>query len=52
MDEDRARAGLLASQRTEVQFLLKDTEGAGRQNRASEDETGDAPTRPSRSPKK
>ena len=40
MDEDRARARLRA-ERTEVQILLKDTEGAGRQNRASEDETGD-----------
>ncbi len=40
MDEDRARARLRA-ERTEVQILLKDTEGAGRQNRASQDKTGD-----------
>jgi DnaK suppressor protein len=40
MDEDRARARLRA-ERTEVQILLKDTEGAGQQNRTSENETGD-----------
>jgi DnaK suppressor protein len=40
MDEDRARARLRA-ERSEVQILLKDTGGAGQQNRASESETGD-----------
>jgi RNA polymerase-binding transcription factor len=40
MVEDRARVRLRA-ERAEVQILLKDTEGAGQQNRASEDETGD-----------
>ncbi len=40
MDEDRARARLLA-ERAEVQTLLKDTEAAGQQDRAAENETGD-----------
>ena len=40
MDEDRARVRLRA-ERTEVQILLKDTPGAGQQNRASENGTGD-----------
>ena len=40
MDEDLARARLCA-ERTEVQSLLKDTEAAGQQDRATENETGD-----------
>jgi DnaK suppressor protein len=40
MDEDRARA-LLRAERTEVQSLLSDTEAAGQQDRAAENETGD-----------
>lgn len=40
MDEDRARARLLA-ERAEVADLLGDTESAGRQDRATEDEPGD-----------
>jgi DnaK suppressor protein len=40
MDEDRARARLLA-ERAEVANLLGDTESAGRQDRATEDEPGD-----------
>ena len=40
MDEDQARARLLA-ERAEVAVLLTDTESAGQQDRAVEDETGD-----------
>jgi DnaK suppressor protein len=40
MDEDRARARIRA-ERAEVQSLLRDTEAAGQQDRAAEDETGD-----------
>jgi DnaK suppressor protein len=40
MDADQARARLLA-ERAEVADLLKDSESAGQQNRASEAETGD-----------
>jgi RNA polymerase-binding transcription factor len=40
MDEDQARARLRA-ERTEVQSLLKDTEAAGQQDRAAENEPGD-----------
>ncbi|MGD0373586.1 MAG: hypothetical protein ABSB01_03220 [Streptosporangiaceae bacterium] len=40
MDEDQARARLRA-ERAEVAGLLTDTEEAGQQDRAAEDETGD-----------
>jgi DnaK suppressor protein len=40
MDEEKARARLRA-ERAEVQGLLADTEAAGQQDRASEDDTGD-----------
>ena len=39
MDVERARA-LLAAKRAEVQKLLAETEAAGREDRASEDEKG------------
>jgi DnaK suppressor protein len=39
MDEDQARARLLA-ERAEVSALLADTEAAGEQDRAAEDEKG------------
>jgi DnaK suppressor protein len=40
MDYDEARARLHA-ERAEVEDLLRDTEAAGQQDRAAEDETGD-----------
>jgi DnaK suppressor protein len=40
MDDDRARARIRA-ERAEVQSLLRETEAAGQQDRATEDETGD-----------
>ncbi len=40
MDEDQARARLRA-ERAEVAGLLADTESAGQQDRAAEDESGD-----------
>jgi DnaK suppressor protein len=40
MDEARARSRLRA-ERAEVQGLLSETEAAGQQDRAAEDETGD-----------
>jgi len=41
MDEDRARARLRA-ERAELEDLLKDAESAAQQDRAAEDEPGDA----------
>lgn len=44
MDEAQARARLDA-ERAQVQGLLRDTEAAGRQDRAAENETGDVSDR-------
>jgi hypothetical protein len=51
MDEDRGRVRLRA-ERTEVQILLKDTEGQDSKTGHRKTRPATSPTRPSRSPKK